>query len=736
MSWSVRRTRPQEGAPADVPEPTAQPLDAPAEAVADDPGTPSAPLEDTAPVHVAARKDRLRVLVPTALSVSLVLLCVSSVLAVRSSSAADEAATQQELQLSAAARQAAAAVSREIDVVRLSALLAARDGALAQVAAQEGRSPAAEVTAARLPMETLAELRPGLVSIARLRAASGRELVRVVDDQTGRTGVSETANLSSGATGSPWIREALGLGTRAAITTDEHPSSALLADVVTTAVAVGAGEKATGVLEVDTPVAWLTQAAQAASVGGATVEVAQASSMVGGSSAEAGVTPETESYGVADAGGSTVAWARTAYDSGLPGPVALDWIVSMSAPRAASGWDAQSPLTVALFALGLLLLLVGLVGAFVWSRRVQRERHAAMEAGARLQERLSDMSEALSRVASGDLAAALPVEEFEDGDLREMAASFDSTIGRLRGLVGQAQEYGVALAQASVELRAGASQQATAAAEQSSVVAETTATIEELAATAAQIAQTAEQVARAASETLRLTEEGRMAVTSSVDAMDAVGSRVDAISERAVSLGETGREIGRILAVIDDLSERTNLLALNAAIEAARAGEHGQGFAVVAAEVRRLAERARASTTQIQGLVTRIATETGSTVMVAEEGAREVERARGVAHEAAAALDRIAGMVDETTTATREISIATQQQRSASDQVVLAMGQVSDASRQYAVGSKQAAASAQELAQLAEAMRGTIGTFSVEADRESDLEDARRTAKDLVGQLT
>ena len=726
MSRSVPGTPPEPGADADVPHDGISDA-AVAEAAATAPA--EHPTGAGGPGSRARSKDRLRVAVPVALSLSLVMLSLASVLAIRSSSAADEATSQQELQLSAAARQAATAVSREIDVVRLSTLLAARTDTLATVAAAEGNAPNAELAAARLPLETLAELRPGLVSIARLRGATGREIVRVVDEQTGRTGVSETANLSSGATGSPWVAQALELGPGAALTTDEHASSALLADVVSTAVTVGSGDRAVGVLEVDTPVAWLQQAAQAVA-GGAEVGMTSADQMVGGTSTAAGIDASTAAYGVTRSGDDAVAWARTSYDAGLPGPVYLDWVVTMTAPTVASGLAAQSPLAIALFVLGLALLVAGLVGAVLWSRRVARERHAALESSDRLQERLADMSAALSRVASGDLGAALPVEEFEEGDLREMAASFDSTIGRLRGLVGQAQEYGVALAQASVELRAGASQQATAAAEQSSVVAETTATIEELAATAAQIAQTAEQVARAASETLRLTEEGRVAVTSSVDAMDAVGARVDAISERAVSLGETGREIGRILAVIDDLSERTNLLALNAAIEAARAGEHGQGFAVVAAEVRRLAERARASTTQIQGLVTRIATETGSTVMVAEEGAREVERARGVAHDAAEALDRIAGMVDETTTATREISIATQQQRSASDQVVLAMGQVSDASRQYAVGSKQAAASAQELAALAEAMRGTIGTFQVETEHAHDDE------RELVDQLT
>ena len=704
---------------------------------APDEGTPpeaSPEADRVARVTAAPGRDWLRILVPVALSTSLVLLCLSSVFAIRSSSASDEATSQQELQLSAAARQAAAAVSREIDVVRLSALLAARSEALAAVAAAGGVASPAKITAARLPLETLADLRPGLIAVARLRAASGREVVRVVDRETSSNGVSETANLSTGATGSPWVSRALELGPRAALTTDEHRSTALLADVVTTAAAVGIGDWGVGVLEVDTPVARLKAAAEAVAVGGATVGFTTPEAMTE-TGADASAVDESTTYGVSGDGDQAVAWATTSFDNGLPGPVALNWVVSMSAPKVATGFAAQSAITLVLVALGLVLLVVGLVGALVLSRRLTRERRAAVEAGARLQERLGDMSAALARVASGDLAAALPVEEFDDGDLKEMATSFDATIGRLRGLVGQAQEYGVALAQASVELRAGASQQATAAAEQSSVVAETTATIEELAATAAQIAQTAEQVARAASETLRLTEQGRIAVTSSVDAMDAVGVRVDAISDRAVSLGETGREIGRILDVIDDLSERTNLLALNAAIEAARAGEHGQGFAVVAAEVRRLAERARASTTQIQGLVTRIATETGSTVMVAEEGAREVERARGVAHDAAEALERIAGMVDETTTATREISIATQQQRSASDQVVLAMGQVSDASRQYAVGSRQAAASAQELATLAEAMRGTIGSFQVDSGDE-DLEQARRTARELVGQLT
>ena len=334
-----------------------------------------------------------------------------------------------------------------------------------------------------------------------------------------------------------------------------------------------------------------------------------------------------------------------------------------------------------------------------------------------LRARVEDLGTPLDRAAQGDLTVAgglvaiAHAGQPDEDHLVALAQSFDDTLESVKLLVSRISVGGEQIGVSASQVLVAAREQAAAASEQSSAVSETSATIEELAATAAQIAETAEQVASFASETLGFAEQGRVAVSASVGAMDQIAVRVDQIASRALGLGEKGQEIGRILQVIDELSDQTSLLALNAAIEAARAGEHGRGFAVVAAEIRKLAERSQESAGQIQSIVTQIQAETNATILASEEGSREVHAGSELARDVVGALERISGMVDETTTAAKEISIATQQQRSASEQVVSAMGQVADVSRQYAVGSKQAAAAATELNTLAGDLRASIAQF-------------------------
>ncbi|HYN75083.1 MAG TPA: methyl-accepting chemotaxis protein, partial [Candidatus Limnocylindria bacterium] len=400
-----------------------------------------------------------------------------------------------------------------------------------------------------------------------------------------------------------------------------------------------------------------------------------------------------------DVAGERVSFTRLGEVRQDLGRTSAEWLVAASVPADA---DAAA---VRLQAWAGVLLLLGIVAlsfaalAYLRQGRDRRdERQRTAQERDALSLRLEEMSDALHRVAAGDLATHLPVEGFDDVRLRGLAGSFETTIERLRVLVSQAQTSSDHLTQAAAELNASSSQQAETAREQSAAVTETTVTIQELAATAAQIAESAQGVARTAGGMLQLTEEGRQAVQDSVEAMDRIAGRVDQIAGSSVELDNKIHEIGRILDLIDELADQTNLLALNAAIEAARAGEHGRGFAVVAAEVRRLAERAQQSTAQIQTIVTEIRTQTRSTVVASEEGAREVRAGALLAHSAVEVLDRIAEMVDDATMVVKEISVATSQQRSASDQVVVAMTRADEVSRQYASASRQAAASAGELA--------------------------------------
>ena len=427
--------------------------------------------------------------------------------------------------------------------------------------------------------------------------------------------------------------------------------------------------------------------------------------------------------------GSRMAFASV---SNAQQDVGSGWVVVASVPvMGVSGW-LSGWLVVGLLVVGLLLVGLGVVG---WVRVVRERRVAALVAvGERdvLAERLGVVSSALVRVGGGDLGVVLPVEEFASSDvvLGDLVGGFEDTIGRLRVLVGSAQDAGAQVAASAGELLVLAGRQADSAGEQSAAVTETTVTIQELAATASQIAESAGGVAVVAGEMLALTEAGRTAVSDSVAAMGRIAGRVGSIRESTAVLGDKVAEIGGILVLLDDLSDQTNLLALNAAIEAARAGEHGRGFAVVAGEVRKLAERARASTGRIQGLVTEIRGLMEATVTASSAGAGEVETGSGLAADAVAVLEAIAGRVEEAAASVKEISVATRQQRSASEQVVVAMTRLSQVSTMYAAGSRQAEASAQELAGLAASMQASIETFRTSSHTTDETSDAGTDAAD------
>ncbi|GAB4432727.1 MAG: methyl-accepting chemotaxis protein [Chloroflexi bacterium OHK40] len=274
----------------------------------------------------------------------------------------------------------------------------------------------------------------------------------------------------------------------------------------------------------------------------------------------------------------------------------------------------------------------------------------------------------------------------------------------------QQVELGSELAAAAQQLQVASQQQASGAAEQASAVSQVSTTIEELGSTARQIAQSADHVAQAAQQTLENLSSGQDAVDESIQAMERIRGRVADVSARVLSLGERSQQIGEIIDLIDDISDETHLLALNAAIEAAGAGEHGRRFAVVAAEVKSLANRTLAAAREVKGVIAEIRQATTVAVLAAEEGSKEVERGVELAHRAGQVMDNIVMVAERTAQAAAEIGLATAQQQSASEQVVESMREIAEVARQTALGSRQMAESAATLTAIADRLHGIVAS--------------------------
>jgi len=195
--------------------------------------------------------------------------------------------------------------------------------------------------------------------------------------------------------------------------------------------------------------------------------------------------------------------------------------------------------------------------------------------------------------------------------------------------------------------------------------------------------------------------------------MAQIKERVGDIARKTLFLGEKSHEIGKVMEIIKEIASEIHLLALNAAIESAAAGEHGRRFAVVASEVRRLAEKTRESTETIRGIITEIQAATMSSVEATEQGTREVERWKETIQKASDAFSEIIQTIERTSEASTQISLATHQQTSANEQVVQAMRQIDEMVRVTATHMKQSSASAVDLQAMAAMLQEKVAVFQV-----------------------
>jgi len=288
---------------------------------------------------------------------------------------------------------------------------------------------------------------------------------------------------------------------------------------------------------------------------------------------------------------------------------------------------------------------------------------------------LSANSDAMTR-ATTQISSAISQVAMGAGDQSKSAAD-------AAGIVEQ-------ISNAVVQVATGAQNQATS-------VNETANGVSQLIDAINRVSESAQMVANVVDATSTVADKGKSAVEETVTGMQSIKETVLDSASKIQTLGEKSKQIGEIIEVIDDIAEQTNLLALNAAIEAARAGEHGKGFAVVADEVRKLAERSAKATGEIAELIEGIQDETMQAVEAMGKGTNEVENGGKLAANAGIAIEEMMGSIMQVITQIAKVSENADQMAAASSQVSKAIDQIAAISEENSATAEEVASSTNQL---------------------------------------
>jgi len=328
----------------------------------------------------------------------------------------------------------------------------------------------------------------------------------------------------------------------------------------------------------------------------------------------------------------------------------------------------------------------------------------------KMQHQVMDLLSTVSGAAEGDLTVKAEVTA---DALGSVADAFNLMINGLTALVAQASDVASEIQHSTSDILKASDRMRKGAEQQTSQIQGASGAVNDMSHTIQRMAENAEAATQASLRATQAAVKGGSSVAETIKGMQRIRAAVQTTGKKIKGLGERSLEIGAIIEVINEIATQTNLLALNAAIEAARAGEQGRGFAVVADEVRKLAERAARATKDITSLIKGIQVETSEAVTVMEEGTREVEEGTKLADQAGAALREIEQIVKQTSGLVTDITNSAADQVKVSEGIVTSMDSISKLTQETTVGVRDTVETISKLAELSTRLTVAIGRFKL-----------------------
>ncbi|QVI87538.1 methyl-accepting chemotaxis protein [Pseudomonas viridiflava] len=369
----------------------------------------------------------------------------------------------------------------------------------------------------------------------------------------------------------------------------------------------------------------------------------------------------------------------------------------LAAAQVVSAKREQNTAVMQLLSVALVVLLIGIFAAFVITRQITVP--------------LNDTVIAARRIAEGDLTQDTATTRQDELGLLQNTMQHMTV--SLRGLIGGIGNGITQIATAAEELSAGSEQTSAGVAQQKNEVDQVATAMNEMASTVQEVARNTEDASKAAKQASERAAHGSSVVQHATREIGQLAGEVKELGQAMQRLTEDSGKIGSVIDVIKAVAEQTNLLALNAAIEAARAGEQGRGFAVVADEVRSLAQRTQNSTTEIEALIQALQQGTGAASGLMDASLQRTEGTVVLARQAEQALVEINQSISTIEQMSQQISASAEQQSAVTEEINRSVLSVRDIADQSAAATEQSAASTVELARLGSDLQNMVARFRI-----------------------